>query len=54
MPDATAPVAVLKDAIRAFATARGWEPYHSPKNLVMALASEVGELCDVFRWLTDA
>lgn len=50
--DATTPVAVLKDAITAFAAARGWEPYHSPKNLAMALASETGELCEVFRWLT--
>lgn len=50
--DATTPVAALKDAIRAFAAARGWEPYHSPKNLAMALASETGELCEVFRWLT--
>ncbi len=52
MPDATTPVESLKDAIRAFAAARGWEPYHTPKNLTMALASEVGELCDIFRWLT--
>ncbi len=52
MSDATTPVAAHKDAIRAFAAARGWEPYHTPKNLVMALASEVGELCEVFRWLT--
>lgn len=52
MPDATTPVAALKAAIRQFAAARHWDPYHTPKNLVMALASEVGELCDVFRWLT--
>jgi NTP pyrophosphatase (non-canonical NTP hydrolase) len=52
MSDATTPVAALKEAIRRFAEVRGWEPYHSPKNLTMALASEVGELCDVFRWLT--
>jgi len=52
MADDTTPVAALKEAIRRFAEARGWEPYHSPKNLVMALASEVGELCDLFRWLT--
>ena len=52
MPDATTPVAALKDAIRRFAAARAWDPYHSPKNLAMALASEVGELCEVFRWLT--
>ena len=46
------PVAALKDGIRQFAADRGWDPYHTPKNLTMALASEVGELCDVFRWLT--
>ena len=50
--DATTTVAELKDQMRRFAAVRGWEPYHSPKNLVMALASEVGELCDIFRWLT--
>ena len=52
MADETTPVAALKDGIRQFAEARGWGPYHTPKNLVMALASEVGELCDIFRWLT--
>ena len=52
MADDTTTVAELKEAIRRFAEARGWEPYHSPKNLIMALASEVGELCDLFRWLT--
>src|SRR5215469_16251889 len=52
MSDATTPVEALKDAIRRFASARGWEPYHTPKNLAMALASEVGELCDILRWLT--
>jgi len=52
MTDATTPVATIKESIRLFAEARGWEPFHSPKNLAMALASEVGELCDIFRWLT--
>ena len=52
MPDATTPVAALKAGIRRFAAARGWDPYHTPKNLAMALASEVGELCELFRWLT--
>jgi NTP pyrophosphatase (non-canonical NTP hydrolase) len=54
MPDATTPVAALKDEIRRFAAERSWDPYHTPKNLTMALASEVGELCEVFRWLTPA
>lgn len=52
MADDTATVGALKDDIRRFAAARGWEPYHTPKNLVLALASEVGELCDLVRWLT--
>ncbi|QJW98960.1 nucleotide pyrophosphohydrolase [Frigoriglobus tundricola] len=52
MADATTSVEALKDGIRRFAAARGWEPYHTPKNLAMALASEVGELCDILRWLT--
>jgi len=50
--DATTPVAALKAGIRQFAAVRGWDPYHTPKNLAMALASEVGELCELFRWLT--
>jgi len=36
-----------------FSRKREWEPFHSPKNLVMDLASEVGELVDPFRWLTE-
>ena len=52
MADATTPVAALKANMRQFAAVRGWDPYHTPKNLVMCLASEVGELCDLFRWMT--
>jgi NTP pyrophosphatase (non-canonical NTP hydrolase) len=54
MPDVSTPVAALTAAIRSFADARGWEPFHSPKNLAMALASEVGELCEIFRWMSEA
>src|SRR5262245_1651497 len=52
MADATTTVGALKEVARAFAAARRWEPYHSPKNLAMALTSEVGELLEPFRWLT--
>ena len=52
MADATTTVEALKDGIRRFADARGWGPYHTPKNLAMALAIELGELCDILRWLT--
>lgn len=42
----------LQEALAGFAAERDWEQYHTPKNLVMALAGEVGELLDIFQWLT--
>jgi len=33
---------------------RDWEKFHSPKNLAMNLAVEVGELLEHFRWLTES
>src|SRR5262245_44848065 len=53
MADANTPVEALKTDVRDFAAARKWEPYHSPKNLAMAIASEIGELIEPFRWLTE-
>ncbi|GAA4409519.1 nucleotide pyrophosphohydrolase [Quisquiliibacterium transsilvanicum] len=43
----------LAEAIRAFADARDWAQFHSPKNLAMALTGEVGELVEIFQWLTE-
>ena len=54
MADATTTVAAIKDAIRDFAAARKWEPFHTPKNIAMALASGpaiADELADVFNLL---
>jgi dCTP diphosphatase len=42
----------LKAEIRAFADARDWERFHTPKNLSMAVAGEAGELVAEFQWLT--
>ena len=42
----------LKSEIRAFAVARNWEQFHTPKNLSMAVAGEAGELVAEFQWLT--
>ena len=42
----------LKAEIRAFADARDWEQFHTPKNLSMAVAGEAGELVAEFQWLT--
>jgi NTP pyrophosphatase (non-canonical NTP hydrolase) len=38
--------------VREFAAARAWERFHTPKNLAMALAGEVGELVAELQWLT--
>lgn len=43
----------LLDAIRAFVAEREWEPFHDPKNLAMAVASEAGELCAELRWVAS-
>ncbi|MGH3468975.1 MAG: nucleotide pyrophosphohydrolase [Thermocrispum sp.] len=42
----------LAARLRSFADARDWHQYHTPKNLVMALTGEVGELTALFQWLT--
>ncbi|WP_336157008.1 nucleotide pyrophosphohydrolase [Amycolatopsis sp. VC5-11] len=41
----------LTQRLRDFAAARDWEPFHTPKNLTMALSGEVGELIALFQWL---
>ncbi len=43
----------LIQRIRDFNRERDWEQYHSPKNLAMCLAAEVGELIENFQWLTE-
>jgi NTP pyrophosphatase (non-canonical NTP hydrolase) len=43
----------LTARIRAFADARNWEKFHTPKNLSMAVAGEAGELVAEFQWLTS-
>jgi NTP pyrophosphatase (non-canonical NTP hydrolase) len=42
------------EEIRAFVGEREWEPFHDPKNLAMAVASEAGELCAELRWVSSA
>lgn len=43
----------LAQALEQFASDRNWAQFHSPKNLVMALSGEVGELTEVFQWLSE-
>lgn len=43
----------LKNDLRKFAKERDWDKFHTPKNLIMALTCEIGELTELFQWLTD-
>jgi NTP pyrophosphatase (non-canonical NTP hydrolase) len=43
----------LNRRLVAFARARDWEQFHSPKNLAMALIAECAELVEHFQWLTE-
>ena len=42
----------LAGLIRAFASERDWEQFHTPKNLAMGVAIEAAELMEEFHWLT--
>lgn len=43
----------LQRRVAAFAAARDWDQFHSPKNLAMALSVEASELLEEFQWLTE-
>ncbi|XWS60487.1 hypothetical protein CRYUN_Cryun07bG0040300 [Craigia yunnanensis] len=40
----------LRDKLAEFAEVRGWDKYHSPRNLLLALVGEVGEVSEIFQW----
>lgn len=42
----------LQAILREFAVERDWQPFHTPKNLAMALIVEAAELAEVFQWMT--
>ncbi|KAJ1279175.1 hypothetical protein BS78_04G135100 [Paspalum vaginatum] len=40
----------LRKRMADFARERDWEQFHSPRNLLLALVGEVGELSEIFQW----
>ena len=46
-------VSEITDRIRDFNEAREWRQYHTPKNLMLAIVRELGELIECFRWKPD-
>jgi NTP pyrophosphatase (non-canonical NTP hydrolase) len=43
----------IRTRLATFTRERDWDPFHSPKNLVMALSVEIAELMEHFQWLTE-
>ena len=43
----------LARELRRFAAERDWERFHTPKNLAISLAVEVGELLEHVQWGSD-
>jgi dCTP diphosphatase len=46
-------IEVLQARIQTFSEERHWGQFHTPKNLVMAATSEMGELAEVLQWKND-
>jgi dCTP diphosphatase len=44
-------LSAVSNRLREFASERDWEKFHDPKNLAMAIVSEVGELVAELRWI---
>ncbi|MBD3250272.1 MAG: nucleotide pyrophosphohydrolase [Candidatus Pacebacteria bacterium] len=45
--------AAALDQLRQFTQDRGWGNYHQPKDLLLKLMEEVGELAELFEWQTN-
>ncbi len=52
MSDSQTEFEELTALLSQFASKRDWGKFHTPKNLAMAVAGEVGELVAEFQWLT--
>lgn len=40
----------IRRELAEFALERDWDQFHAPRNLVMAMVGEGGELCECFQW----
>ncbi len=43
----------IRQQVSNFAKERDWEQFHSPRNLLLAVISEIGEVAELVRWLGD-
>ncbi|CBK21026.2 uncharacterized protein [Blastocystis hominis] len=40
----------LRARIQKFAEERDWDQFHTPRNLLLAMMGEVGEVCEILQW----
>ena len=43
----------IRRTAEMFATERDWDQFHLPRNLVLAMMGEMGEVAELFRWKSD-
>lgn len=43
----------VEGLVEKFANDRDWDQFHTPKNLIMAATSEMGELAEILQWKSD-
>lgn len=53
MRDNTATIGELRRLVGGFVAERGWEQFHSLKNLSMSIAIEASELMEIFQWVDN-
>jgi dCTP diphosphatase len=44
----------IRSEIQQFADERAWEQFHTPRNLLLAVLSELGEAAEIVRWQGDS
>uniref|UniRef100_K3X2S4 dCTP pyrophosphatase 1 n=1 Tax=Globisporangium ultimum (strain ATCC 200006 / CBS 805.95 / DAOM BR144) TaxID=431595 RepID=K3X2S4_GLOUD len=43
----------IRKKLAHFADQRDWNQFHTPRNLLLAMTGEVGELCEIFQWKNE-
>lgn len=48
--DPTVTFEFIRNRMHKFVDERDWHKFHKPRNLILALTGEVGELAEIFQW----
>lgn len=53
MPFTSRDLESIRQDVAAFARERDWDQFHSTRNLLLAVISEIGEAAEIVRWSGD-